>query len=345
MIRLAIDAENFGRDRRGMGRVARGIARAALGAGDFGVTFLLRKRSDERGLRAAFPERTVAVRPASDAKAAGRFDVVWYPWNGMRFPSRAPSLLTINDAFAFAYPARDFIARRREQNPIVRGAKGATRVVTCSGFSAGELARTLGLHRERIAIVPYAPDAFFFPAPEESPLGALPYVLAVGMREPRKNLRVVADACAHALEPRQALLAIVGDVAPDDLQRLKRMHVPFRVLRDVDDTTLRALYRNARAVLVPSLAEGFGLVAVEAMACGTATIAADATALPEACAGGAQLIKPHDLGGWVDAIRGAVDDDGYRTALEARGAEKFAFASRSAPGDAYVELLRGLAAR
>jgi len=345
MVRLGIDAENFARDRRGMGRVARAIARAALDSGDFGVTFLLRHRRDERALRAAFAERTIAVASAGLAARARHFDVVWFPWNGMRFGSRPPSLLTINDAFAVSEPHPSSVARRREQSPIRRGARDATRIVTCSAWSRSEICAALAIEPERTVVIPYAPDPFFFPGGNDALMGAWRYLLVVGARERRKNLRVVVEACAQALVGPRALLAIVGDVAPADRALLARLRVPHRLLGDVDDATLRTLYRNARGVAVPSTGEGFGLVAVEAMACGTATLAADASALPETCAGGALLIDPHDVAAWRDAIRSVVDDDAFATALAARGAARFAFASRSAPGAAYLALLRTLAAR
>jgi alpha-1,3-rhamnosyl/mannosyltransferase len=91
---------------------------------------------------------------------------------------------------------------------------------------------------------------------------------------------------------------------------------------------LRALYRAAAVALVPSLAEGFGLVAVEAMACGTPVLAANGSALPETTGGAAVLLDPADPEAWAREIR-AVLDDGERAAMLRRGG--LAFVARTDP--------------
>jgi glycosyltransferase involved in cell wall biosynthesis len=343
VVRLGIDAGSFARDRRGMGRVARAIAHAAVADPEIDATFLLQRAGDECALRAAIAGREITVRPAASAARAGAYDVVWLPWNGMRFAARAPVLLTIHDAFAFTCAPRGFIARSREQRPIRRGARHAARIVTVSGWSRDEIARELGVEPARIEVVHNAPDPMFFPDPSDVIMDGERYVLLVGVREPRKNARVVIEACARAFSNPADLLAIVGAVAPDDRRRLAGSGVRHLLLGDVDDRQLRALYRNARAVAVPSLAEGFGLVAVEAMACGAATLAADAAALPEATKGGALLLDPKDAGAWREAIDRTLHDDAFAAALAARGAERFDASARAAPAQDYLRLLRGVA--
>jgi glycosyltransferase involved in cell wall biosynthesis len=343
-LRLGIDADNFARDRRGMGRVARAIAQAALDDAGTVVTFLLRRSRDEAALRAAFPERAIAVCDADSARRADRYDVVWFPWNGMRFQAKAPAVVTINDAFAFTYAARNPVARAREQGPILRGAREAARIIVPSHWTLAEIERELSVPPSRCVVIPYAPDPMFFPGDDDSPMREWRYVLLVGVREPRKNAAVAIAACASAFSDARDRLVIVGDLAPNDARTLSRRSVNHAVLRDVDDRTLRSLYRGAQVVAVPSTGEGFGLVACEAMACGTATLAANAAALPEATADAALLIDPHDAGAWRDAVALMLRDEGAATALAARGAERFAFAPRSAPANGYLRVFRQVAA-
>jgi glycosyltransferase involved in cell wall biosynthesis len=337
-MRLGIDAGNFARDRRGMGRVARDIATAALADPSFTVTFLLERSRDEGALRAAFSDHALDVAPASSARTRSRYDLVWFPWNGMRFTALAPTVVTINDAFAFTYAPRGLVARLREQHPIRRGARHGTRLVTCSHWSRRDIARALRIDSARLTVIPYAPNPFFVPGSDPSPFPDARYVLLVGAREARKNARLAIEACGGAFRDTTDLLAIVGDLTEADRALLRAKNVRHATLSGVDDPALRALYRNARAVLVPSLAEGFGLVAVEAMACGAPTIAANVSALPEAAQGGALLLDPYDVAAWRGAIDRTLHDDGFAGELAARGAAIFAGADRSAPSRAYLSL-------
>lgn len=342
-MRVAIDAGNFARDRRGMGRIARSIAQGLLKADNVTTTFLLERSRDEAGVRAAFAGRPIEVRPADTALAAHAYDVVWFPWNGMRYDAAAPVLLTLNDVFAFtdAHPER--IARAREQAPVRRGAERADGIVTISQWSKGEIVRVLEVDPQHITVIAPAPDPFFRPGDDNPFMAAWRYVLLVGTREPRKNARVVFEACADALRGSRDALVVVGGLSRENERLLRRLGVQYRHVQDPDDETLRALYRNSRAVAVPSTAEGFGLVAAEALASGAPVIAARASALPEATGGAALLLDPRNVAAWRDAIARLFADDTLAADLSARGIAHFAFASSERPARAYLELLRRLA--
>jgi len=138
------------------------------------------------------------------------------------------------------------------------------------------------------------------------------------------------------------VLVVVGEL--DDRDRAFARALQLRCGEiAASDELLRALYRNASAVLVPSFAEGFGLVAVEAMACGAPVVAADAAALPEATDGVALLLDPHDVIAWTQAIRELFDDGAAASALRARAAARFAFGDRRAPGRRTLAIVREMA--
>jgi glycosyltransferase involved in cell wall biosynthesis len=343
-VRLAVDASNLARDRRGMGRFVRSVLRAALSEADIELELLSLRRGDDAAIAAGLPG--VRVRACSAAKARGRYDAVWYPWNGVRFPAAAATLVTIYDAFAFDEPARGWIARRREQEPIRRAARTARQISTISQWSRERIVARLGVDRERIAVVPLAPDAFFFPGSGEGlpeTLRGRRYALLVGAREARKNARLALEACAGALGPGETLV-VVGELASADARLAKRLRLSLGNIA-AGDETLRALYRDATVVLVPSFAEGFGLVGVEALACGAPVLAANSSALPEALEGLAPLLDPHDPGVWAREIRRVFDEPAYANALRARGVARFAYADRNAPARATLGLLRELAAK
>jgi len=339
MMRLGVDASNLARDRRGMGRFVRSVLRAAVAAEDIELELLSTRGGDDAPIAAEFPG--VPVRRAA---AGARYDVVWYPWNGVRFSTKAPALVTIYDAFAFDEPARGWVARRREQAPIRRAAREAERVATISAWSRERIVAQLGIERERITVVPLAPDDAFFPGPSEAlpeALRARRYALLVGAREPRKNARLALEACARAFAPGETLV-VVGELNPEDARLAKRLRLSIGAIA-ASDETLRSLYRSASVVLVPSIAEGFGLVAVEALACGAPVLAANSAALPEAVEGLAPLLDPHDPDVWAEQIRRVFDEPAYAGGLRARGVARFAYADRSGPARATLALLSDLA--
>lgn len=338
---FAVDAANLALDRRGMGRLARGVLRAIAESGDARVVLLADKRAHERALAGEFPYEIAAT---STARRAGRYDAIWFPFNGMRYRARAPALVSVHDAFAFTYPHHEPIARLREQRPMCRAAREATRLLTISTWARDEIVRTLRYPAERIAVVAPSPDPYWFPATQDARpegLAGTRYALFVGPSDARKNVRIALEACARALRGPNETLVIAGRLSPEDRAFARARGVRAGEI-DAGDATLRALYRNAELVLVPSLAEGFGLVAIEAMACGAAVIASNATALPEATDGAAVLLDPHDAGMWAGAIRTLLDDRMRLQALRERATTRFARADRTAFGRATLAILRDL---
>lgn len=343
-MRVAIDAANLARDRRGMGRIARAVLRLARADSRTRVV-LLASRADAATLRAEVPD--VAIASPASARARDRYDVVWFPFNGMRYPTAAPALVTVHDAFAFTEPHAEFVARFREQRPIRRAARRAALVATDSRWSRAEIARELRLPFARIAVVRPEPDAFWSPGvagPLPAPLAARRFALIVGAREPRKNAALAVEACARAFRAADETLVVVGELPANVRARARALGLRCGEIA-ASDETLRSLYRSARVVLVPSTAEGFGLVAVEALACGAALLASDASALPEATDGAAPLLDPHDADAWARAIRDVFDDDERADALRAIARERFAARDRDAGARETLRLLYELAAR
>jgi glycosyltransferase involved in cell wall biosynthesis len=318
-VRLAVDALNLRRDRRGMGRIVRGVLRVA----------------EESGIELTLIENR------GDGKRA-RYDVIWYPWNGIRFAARAPSLVHIHDTFALHETGPNWIARRRVRGPLLRAAREATRIATDSEWSRAQIERELGVDAQRITVIPLAPDPFFH---TEENAGAAPsgrpYVLMVGAGEERKNAGLLIEAFAQAFPQGDVDLVVAGSFAEESAREAARRNV--RVLRETpDDERLRALYRAAACVAVPSLAEGFGLVVVEAQACGAPVVASNASALPEAAGDAALLISPRDVGAWCDALRTLVRDADAASRLRALGAARWDRAARDAPARSILAVLRDL---
>jgi alpha-1,3-rhamnosyl/mannosyltransferase len=87
----------------------------------------------------------------------------------------------------------------------------------------------------------------------------------------------------------------------------------------VAEEHLPLLYNGARALVFPSLHEGFGLPAVEMLACGGVVLASTAGALPEVVGRHGHLIDPNDLGGWRDGMHRVIVDEEWRQSLRRGG--------------------------
>jgi glycosyltransferase involved in cell wall biosynthesis len=163
-------------------------------------------------------------------------------------------------------------------------------------------------------VIPGGVDhARFRPLPEGEGRGD--YVLTVASRTARKNLGALRET-ARRLRARGLELVAAGGDRP---QFAGEAADGVRALGHVPDDELPALYARARAFVLPSLHEGFGLTCLEAMACGTPVVAARAGALPETCGDAALYADPRDPASIAAAVERAVEDP---TPLRAAGLER-----------------------
>jgi glycosyltransferase involved in cell wall biosynthesis len=150
------------------------------------------------------------------------------------------------------------------------------------------------------------------------------YVLFVGTLEPRKNLGGLLRAWSHIQTYfRDTWLVIVGINGrvfqtlnlPQDVERV-------RFLGYVDDSTLAGLYARATLFVLPSFDEGFGLPALEAMACGAPVLVSDGGALPEVVGDAGTMFCLSDPAGLRNALAGCLADGGARLASRERGLQR-----------------------
>jgi glycosyltransferase involved in cell wall biosynthesis len=218
----------------------------------------------------------------------------------------------------------------------------ADRIVTVSQSSRRDIAAWSGLPQRRIHVITEGPDPVFGPravGPEaKRVLGQFAitldrrFFLYVGGLSPHKNLLRLIDAFAQAA-PDKVKLVLVGDVndvfhthVPQIRAAISRHRLEERVILTgfVPDEDLAYLYSSAYALILPSLLEGFGLPAVEAMACGTPVVSSRAGSLPEVVGDAGVYFEATDVASIAGAIRMILDEPSQREHLARLAIERSA---------------------
>jgi glycosyltransferase involved in cell wall biosynthesis len=205
-------------------------------------------------------------------------------------------------------------------------ARRLTRVFTSSRTSARQISRDFGVAPERLRMVANGVDTDLF-RPDPAVARRQNEILCVGRAsDPNKGIKTLIEALA--LLPPEVTLTLVDENNPGNTGRKrarelgceKRLNLVGRVATD----ELVRLYQRATLVAVPSRYEGFGLPAVEAMACGTPVVACRAGALPEVIevGGGGLLVERDDPESLAGGIRTLLDRPSHRAELGDRGRER-----------------------
>lgn len=310
-LRVAVDARALAHPalaERGIGRYVRclldalaadGRPVAPLGAP--GGRPLRRPPAPER-----FAEALEHVVLARDVRAAGA-DVLHSPsidWLSLR--PGAPLVVTLHDLVPLKRPG-EYLRTGLKHRLRYAAARRAARAIVPAEAVARDAERLLGMPRERIAVVREAPAPAFRPvADPRAALASLDlpeggFLLWVGGLDPPDPRKGLDALCAAVRDCDGPPLVLAGRASAE----AERLTAPGRVTLAgrVPDAELAALYSAAAALVLPSDDEGFGLTAVEALACGTPVAAYAAGALPETLAGarGVALVEPGDVDGLLAA--------------------------------------------
>ena len=281
-----------------------------------GLRDALRARVDLRELEWGGSRRaTAALRdavwyPIALPRAARGADVLHCPTFRGPFRSRVPLVVTVLDLAVLRRPELfNRWNRTYSRFAVARVVRAARRVIAISEFTRRELVDVLGVPADHVRVIGVPPRTVFSPEGERAEGD---YVLAVGTLEPRKNLALAAEAARRAgVELRVAGARGWGDVDLDGV----------RWLGEVPDDELARLYRGARALVYPSLYEGFGVPILEAMASGTPVVTSLSGATEETAGGAAVLVDPLDAASIADGLaRAEAGRDELRAAGLARAA-------------------------
>ena len=259
-----------------------------------------------------------------------RIDLFHAPHYVVPFTS-CPLVVTIHDLIHLDYPK---LIRNRLAPLYASWMVGRAIATARTIFTVSDTVRRAILGRyphagSKLLVTPNAVNsAFTMPvdvAEQERVLAACgltrgKYFVYVGNDKPHKNTQLLLEAFLAAAEDfPEYSLAFVGRAFPSipDLPNVIKTGY-------VTVAELHALYAGSRALVLPSLYEGFGLPVLEAMASGTAVIASDGGALPEVCGDAALIFPAHSVRELQESLQQLVRDESLRRGLVERGRKRAA---------------------
>lgn len=317
---------------------------------------------DESGTEGRVDHRTLLTPPHHRLErmtlglelAPHHFDVFHSPdFISPRLRHGTRAVITVHDLAFLRDQALLDEQSRRYYGQIHESVRRADAIIAPSQSTRRDLLALTDAAAGKIFVVPEAADQRYRPLKRAERMAALrnpqrtqlspdlvrlvsgefgPFLLFVGTIEPRKNLSMLFRAYERYREQvgrRAATLVLAGvagwraDAELTTIERLRRSN-KLVWFDSPSDEQLLLLYNAASLLLLPSHYEGFGLTAIEAMACGTPVLASDSSSLPEVLGTTGLLLPPDDEEAWVAAIREVNEHRDRREALIVAGLRRSA---------------------
>jgi glycosyltransferase involved in cell wall biosynthesis len=273
--------------------------------------------------------QNVRFAPAADE------DLLFCPSYARPLAARGKTVVTMFEATQKLFPEL-YPRRTRLVNTPLFGwcARRSTLLLTASEAAAKDISHAYGVSKEKIRVVPLAPQEIFRPlrADSQMPEAVLrylgtpaPYFLYVGKLTARRNVPMLVEAFAE-LKRRASIphkLLVIGlNTTGVDLEGMARqlgVENDFRYTEYVSDSDLSVLYGAAQAFVLPYAYEALSLTALEAQAAGCPVLTVDTPGLREQTGGHALLMTKADKEELVAAMQRLADDGALRQELVARG--------------------------
>jgi glycosyltransferase involved in cell wall biosynthesis len=357
--RVLIDATAVPADRGALGRYVDGLVSALDAAGaDLAVAC---QRADEERYGLLVPNARVVAGPPAIAHRPARLaweqsglplvaqqveaDVMHSPHYSMPLRPNKPVVVTIHDLTFFTEPdAHSPVIATFYKAAIRTSARRATRLIVPSKATRDELVRVLAADPTRIDVAYHGVDHKLFHRPTETQrrqvsdrlgLHGRSYVAYLGTLEPRKNVPALISGWAAVAEqmadPPALVLAGASGWSEEVDEAVAGVPAHLHLVRPgyLHFTDLPGFFGGALVVAFPSTGEGFGLPALEAMACGAPVLTTHRTALPEVGGDAVAYTEP-DPDSIKTALQALLADPERRTALGEAGysrAMEFTWAS------------------
>ncbi len=353
MTRIAFDARYINDRYHGIGRYAFRLLEAMVNVAPMHTFIVFRGQ----GRDSRFDWNALASRPNVELREGpwplywphkqvlwpqilrrSRADVFHSPYLSVPLMAPCPVVLTVHDLIFERYPAYMPRAWMRSYYRLLMalGIRRARHIIAVSQATADDLVHFYPVPPEKVTVIPEGVEAGFGPPTDELRLWSLchrynlsrPFILSVGVRRPHKNLARLVEAFARLAPETAHDLVFVGPADPrfpDEARQIvtqRGLNGRVRFLDWVSEEDLAGLYNLATFVTLPSLVEGFGLPALEAMACGTPVLAANASSLPEVVGEAGVLVDPYSVDALADAMRALLRDKTLRQHLGKAGRQR-----------------------
>ena len=267
-----------------------------------------------------------------------RVDCFFSPYYKAPILGVCPHVITIHDLLFMMIPEYREL-RHRLYNLIFRRWAGliasrANRVLTDSECSRRDIIRELKVEEDKVRAVPLSVREGIGPVKDQLALNRVKekyhlrdsYMLSVGNLKPHKNIPMLLEMYARlpkALQNKYQLVLAGGDAGGSlPLQQEiaeKGLKENIVMIGGIPEQDLPSLYSGAYLFLFPSLYEGFGLPALEAMTCGTPVVASRTSSIPEVVGEASVLLDPRNTEEWAIAVKEILEDDGKHKDLSSAG--------------------------
>jgi len=281
-----------------------------------------------------------------------KIDVFFNPDFTLPLRCPVPGVITVHDiAYALMPQYAGLRARLYYGLFVPASLRAARRIITVSQFSKRTIADHFGIPPHTITVAHNAVDDRFRPDPHPGDAAVIrgkyalgPYVLYVGLLGGWKNVECLVAAYTMIARHTDCSLVLAGKSCPATRRIVAAaLRSPvsrrIRILPDVSDLDLPALYRGARLFAFPSLCEGFGLPPLEAMASSVPVVCTNATALPEAVGDAALLVEPANAGIMAAAMLNVLSSRSLRDSMIHRGLARARLFSWDAAAAAVLAVL------
>lgn len=268
--------------------------------------------------------------------------VVHIPYFAAPLRQAIPHVVTVHDVIPLLMPAyAGGRAMRVYLRLVSAGTRRAAQVIADSECSRRDAIRVLGLAGEHVTTIPLAvpadygamcDDALIARVRDRYGLHGMRVMFNVAGLDVRKDVATLLRAFARvSAELGDDVRLVIGGAAhgnaalyPDPVPLARDLNIADRVVfaGAISDEEKMVLYHVADCYVAPSLYEGFGLTPLEAMACGTPVVAADASCTPEVVGDAALLVAPHDAAGFAAAIIRVLSDDRVARQMSQQGHDR-----------------------
>jgi glycosyltransferase involved in cell wall biosynthesis len=246
-------------------------------------------------------------------------------------------IITVHDLTFLHYP--QYLtpdARRYYNGHIAQAVRQADHILADSEATKRDIVALLDVPVEKITVHLLGVDERFQPLPPETTAQQatalnLPdeAILFVGTFEPRKNITGLLKAYRILVEhfvdaPPLLLVGKRGWLFDETMAQIQSMQLDSRVIwrNNIGDEALPIVYNRASVLVVPSFYEGFGLTALEGMACGTVPIVSNRSSLPEVVGKVGLQVNPDEPEELAAAIERALTETAWRDRMRRAGLER-----------------------